>query len=629
MRVPSLALGITLLTGVATAQERWRCTLELGDAELPFLVEIDDGSAVIINADERVAVPEVEWTDASLRLGFPHFDSEITATRGDGDTYSGVWRKQRRRESVAEVPFTASPDRGWRFEPVEGLAPGPAAVSGRWRVDFESESTPAVGRFESAGASTVSGTFLTRTGDYRFLEGTLDSAGLHLSCFDGAHAFLFDAVLDGDRLVGSFRSGNWWTESWVAVRDDQIALPDPYTELELRGTTRVSEAVALHPDGQETTLAALWAAARPKAVLVQVLGTWCPNCYDETELLKELHAKYADAGLMIVGLCFELTGDVERDLAQIDRYRETRDVPYPLLWAGEADKADTAEALGLTDRILSYPTTLFVNGLGDVDAVHSGFVGPAAVAEHAALRADFEERIERLLTGVDPTRHRSELRATRWRTATSSASSDGSRIPRLVIEAKGEGLVCRDDSLGFGVIERPLELHGELLTGHGSGWRVARGGYLQPLTDGPRLWPASVFEGTDLQVDHTALSATLESETDPERLLDALRLWVDLGRALGIPPDGDRLSALASHSDPAIRREAMCWLSDDALDRTQSVLVEALDSADPRQRDAAAMALGSAEPLPEAARTRLEQLAVDDPFRTVRRSARLALDAPR
>ena len=66
-------------------------------------------------------------------------------------------------------------------------------------------------------------------GDYRYLAGSERGNVLTLSCFDGAHAFLFEAELsDADHLAGTFWSGNWWKESWTAERDADAKLADPF-----------------------------------------------------------------------------------------------------------------------------------------------------------------------------------------------------------------------------------------------------------------------------------------------------------------------------------------------------------------------------------------------------------------
>ena len=82
-------------------------------------------------------------------------------------------------------------------------------VSGRWSAHFrgENDSTEAVGEFRQSG-NQVNGTFLTTTGDYRFLDGVVDGDTLRLSTFDGGHAYSFvSKIIDTGMMRGFFYSG--------------------------------------------------------------------------------------------------------------------------------------------------------------------------------------------------------------------------------------------------------------------------------------------------------------------------------------------------------------------------------------------------------------------------------------
>ena len=46
-----------------------------------------------------------------------------------------------------------------------------------------------------------------------------------------------------------------------------------------------------------------------KLLVVDVLGTWCPNCYDEVRLLKEMNNKYPE--VMFVSVAFERLDNVK------------------------------------------------------------------------------------------------------------------------------------------------------------------------------------------------------------------------------------------------------------------------------------------------------------------------------
>lgn len=64
-----------------------------------------------------------------------------------------------------------------------------------------------------------------------------------------------------------------------------------------------------------------------KATIIELFGSWCPNCHDAAELLTQLQSEYDDQRLKIVGLAFELTGDKDRDRQQVqpNRHIESRE----------------------------------------------------------------------------------------------------------------------------------------------------------------------------------------------------------------------------------------------------------------------------------------------------------------
>ena len=134
-----------------------------------------------------------------------------------------------------------------------------------------------------------------------------------------------------------------------------------------------------------------------RARILEVFGTWCPNCNDATEYLVDLHGRYRERGLSIVGLAFEMTGEFARDAEQVRVYREYHGIEYPILVAGTSDKAEASEAFPLIERVKSYPTTIFMDGDGNVHTVYSGFSGPATGEAYTRLHPLFENTIEELL----------------------------------------------------------------------------------------------------------------------------------------------------------------------------------------------------------------------------------------
>ena len=132
-------------------------------------------------------------------------------------------------------------------------------------------------------------------------------------------------------------------------------------------------------------------------MLVNLFGSWCPNCNDATAFLVELDRRYRERGLSIVGLAFEMTGRFDRDAKQVRAYAAHHGVTYPLLVAGVHDKQEASKAFPWVDRVRSYPTTIFFHGDGRVRAVHTGYSGPATGPAYDALWESFVRLIEELL----------------------------------------------------------------------------------------------------------------------------------------------------------------------------------------------------------------------------------------
>lgn len=416
----------------------WRAWLESPGGELPFGLEIGKTTqgawtASLLNGLERIVIEEVVWVaeeqgDAetwSLELRFPHYDSVIRAQPSlEGHVLSGSWVKTRGKDQQTRMNFFAQitqAERAADFLPLRfRKRPAPPgsqrpSLAKRYAVNFESSRDLAVGEFymlaepdQADAPRGVVGTFLTTTGDYRFLAGSVDANGLRLSCFDGAHAFLFHARSVPGRQVhgglatleGDFWSRESWHETWTAEPDAEIQLPDAWEEVGLKPAAerpdwRTIEVSQL--DGERVLLGQVGPQEAPARLLV-LFGSWCPNCHDEHAYLKHLHAKYAARGLAITSLGFELGGERERDLTQLRRYRDAMKLSWEVvLVASTTNKQEAAEAFPIVTAVKSYPTTLFINAAGEITAVHSGFSGPATGEAHARLRRSFEEKIEALL----------------------------------------------------------------------------------------------------------------------------------------------------------------------------------------------------------------------------------------
>ena len=286
MRAPRTILTTLVALGLSACGRapEWlgshRMTLSSPGGELPFRLTLslddEDLSAVVGNGSEQIEVPAVVLGDA-LVLKFPHYDSELQL---DPVTLDGEWIKRRGRERETRMRAKRSGD-GPRFP----LASGPDDTTwtgGRYAVDFSSSADAAVGLFRVTPGDAkwnCEGTFLTTLGDYRYLAGNTDGTDVRLSCFDGAHAFLFRARLDErGELHGDFWSRDTWHETWTAHRDRGASLRDPFALTKWTG--QVSWVHLAYPDLDGRPRKLNEPSFQAPARILVAFGTWCPRKRD-------------------------------------------------------------------------------------------------------------------------------------------------------------------------------------------------------------------------------------------------------------------------------------------------------------------------------------------------------------
>ncbi|GAB3819165.1 hypothetical protein GCM10028895_17220 [Pontibacter rugosus] len=311
----------------------WRVALQHTEGvEIPFLMEAEekDGKTVLylVNGEERILVDDIQQQDDSVKIGLHIFDADLIA-KVDGDKMSGRFVKNDTATPYA-VPFTAERGNENRF--AANPAPATYDFNGKWDVVFadkEGSSYKAIGVFEQKD-TYVTGTFLTETGDYRYLEGQVSGNELKLSTFDGNHAYLFTAKPEGDStLTGDFYAGMNGYESWTAKRNPNAELASADTLTYLKPGYESLSFTFPNLQGEQVSLSD--DKYKGKVVIVQLLGTWCPNCLDETQFLVPYYNKNKDRGMEIIGLGFERSPEFEKAAARLQKMKDRLDINYDLL----------------------------------------------------------------------------------------------------------------------------------------------------------------------------------------------------------------------------------------------------------------------------------------------------------
>lgn len=373
---------------------QWLLTFHLdGGHDLPVNMEVDaDGWVTFANAKERVRMQLPVYKKDSVCLYHPVFEGYFKALMAPG-RLEGVFVK----ESLDRVvPISMVLNDSVRFKSQQD---GSVPVDGKWETVFSPDSAEdryvAMGLFEQDG-NQVTGTFRTTTGDYRFLEGITDGDSLKLSTFDGAHVFLFEAALRDSLMEGVFYSGNHWVEPFMARLNPDYELPDPK---ELTGLKEGWEAVQFaFPDEEGNMVSLADNQFDNQVVIIQLMGSWCPNCLEESRFYASYHKEHKDQDLAVIALAFEYAPDPERAWMGLNRLKERLGIKYTILLAqyGSSDKKEAAEKLPMLDHIISYPTTIFIDRKGKVRRIHTGFNGEAT-GRLQSFQEEFDSFVQTLL----------------------------------------------------------------------------------------------------------------------------------------------------------------------------------------------------------------------------------------
>lgn len=402
----SLLISIGFIA-TATAQTKlatgwWRAQLLRADGNhivFNFELKYEKGKPVwyIRNVTENIPVTDIQWKKDSLIVHMPVFESAFYLKPENNKKIRGTWV---RGTTGADQVMPVLMEHGFGTRWSNYRAKPAANITGRWAVTFSNDrrSRPAIAEFKQS-FHQLTGTFLNPSGDYRFLEGVVDDDTLKLSTFDGHHAYYFKAKIDRDSGItsGSYYAGPTFIERWKAVKNANASLPDSISAVQLKpGEERLhfrfpdldSNIVSIHDD-----------RFKNKVVVIQLMGSWCANCMDETAFLSEFYDKNKQRGIEVIALSYEYTTDFNRSRNSVRKFQQRYNVKYPMLITGvrSSDSLRTEKTLPQITTVRMMPTTIFVGKDGKVKNIHTGFNGPGTGEHYDRFRKEFNDIIDELL----------------------------------------------------------------------------------------------------------------------------------------------------------------------------------------------------------------------------------------
>lgn len=401
-------IGLALVVCVyAQGEEQvtnnWRIVLERTDQkQIIFQLQRrnEGGKNIfyVLNGAEKIKITDITTLKDSVFFAMPAFESSFRVKLLSNGDLSGTY-----------IKATAGKTQYWKLHGYKNLkgrfditsgAPK-YTISGKWDVTItraNGTTRKAVAEFEQQGNELV-GTFLTPSADYRYLEGIVTGDSLKLSSFDGDNARLFEAHIDNTNTIsgGVFYNGYSGKELWVAQKNDTVSLPasvDPptlregFSKLDFTFKDLNGKPVSINDEKYKN-----------KVVIIQIMGSWCANCLDETKFLADYYKNNRTRGVEIIALAYELTIDFDRSKKSLEKFQKLFNVEYPMLITGVAtgDERRTEKTLPQITSITSFPTTIFLDKKGNVREIHTSFYGPGSGAYYTAYKNKFYKTVDGLL----------------------------------------------------------------------------------------------------------------------------------------------------------------------------------------------------------------------------------------
>jgi thiol-disulfide isomerase/thioredoxin len=381
---------------VAMAQSlagRWNATVQVSGVDIPFRFELSGEGANVkgsfFNGDEKITSTSGRFENGALVLKWDDHASKLDATFHDG-VLEGKYIRAGRDEKSA-YPFSAR-----RYSPPPAVKGDVPSIAGMWVIPTDSPKGEKAWRFivRQTGLE-VSAAVLRIDGDTGALTGTYKDGKFVLSHFDSARPMLMEVTPQKDGTLELLENAK---TQRTAVRWEVAhakGLPEPTDPMKHTSVKDPNETFQFSfPDLNGRTVSNADAKFRGKVVLVNITGSWCPNCHDEAPFLSDLYKKYRDQGLEIVALSFE-EADQLKDLARLRAFIKRYDIQYTVLVGGEPSEAK--DKLTQAVNWNSWPTTFFIGRDGLVRGVHAGFPSSASGDLYRQAKDEFTAEVQHLL----------------------------------------------------------------------------------------------------------------------------------------------------------------------------------------------------------------------------------------
>lgn len=385
-------LGSILIPFISMAQqkENWDLYIQNDIEEwIPARISFEEKNGEkylnIKNAEETIQLKPSKIANDSTYYKFIDYNAEIVFTKGSNNNLTGYWVNYE-SDPVKKRPVKAT----LHSNPFGNNRS--ANVNGSWKAVIKRETgeNDAIIIFRQKEQNLYA-TIRTKSGDYRYLEGSVNGENFFLSSFSGNSLFYLKGKIENDTLKGRISGVKTNNITIEAVRDADFQLPDGKTL-----TKAVNEKpFQLDLKDEYGKLQNFKKLTENKVTIVSIFGTWCPNCVDEVNYFNELQKKFP--GIEIICVSFEATNNEIEQQKRVQGFKARKNISLQFLIGGKADKENVMKKFPMIDNFGSYPTSFLIDKNGKIQEIYTGFNGPATGILYDRFKEELEGKIRELL----------------------------------------------------------------------------------------------------------------------------------------------------------------------------------------------------------------------------------------
>jgi len=396
-----VSCALPVVSGVLHAQPltgTWQATVKVNGLDIPFRIEFGGSDATpqatFFNGDERFLSTSGSREGGAVEIKWEYLAATLKASLKDGQL-DGQYTRAR----GAPYPFHARPlnaEGSGLFDPARV-----PRIEGVWEIhDIASGKGEKAWRLiVSQKGSEASAAILRIDGDTGTLTGSFHDGKFTLSHFSGMRPALLEITPAPGGSLNLLLNGKNKMTAISPAEARAKGLPKPDDPAEHTGVKDASEPFHFSfPDLNGKLVSDTDPRFKGKVILVNITGSWCPNCHDEAPFLAEIYRKYRAQGLEIVALSFE-EADQLKDPTRLRAFLARYGIEYTVLLGGTTDEAPAKLSQALNWD--AWPTTFFLGRDGRVRKVHTGFPSKASGDLYTQATHEFTELVEHLLAEVD------------------------------------------------------------------------------------------------------------------------------------------------------------------------------------------------------------------------------------